>query len=114
MGETSNWISLPMGISSLKQLNEWTPANIQEYCRNIVGDKLNTLADSGFLISQTESHGAHLFGIRMPKHIDIDRLKNKLDQKGVYVSIRGNAIRVAPHVYNTEEDIDKLVSCILE
>ena len=114
MGETSNWISLPMGIEALRQLNEWGPANIQHYCRSIVNDKLEALQDRGYLWGSDGSCGAHLFGIRMPEGVDINILKQRLEDQKVYVSIRGNAIRVSPHVYNTENDIDKLVSCMLE
>jgi len=36
----------------------------------------------------------------------------KLYQKGIFVTPRGGGIRVAPHIYNNEEDINKLISGI--
>jgi len=114
MGETSNWISLPMGIEALKQINEWGPENIQQYCGSIVNDKLRELQGRGYLLGSEGSSSAHLFGIRMPEGVNINNLKQRLEDQKVYVSIRGNAIRVSPHVYNTENDIDKMISCMLQ
>jgi selenocysteine lyase/cysteine desulfurase len=33
-------------------------------------------------------------------------------KKKIIVSARGNGIRVSPHFYNNEEDIDKLVTAL--
>ena len=38
----------------------------------------------------------------------------QLAKKGIIVSARANGIRVSPHFYNTEEEIDQLVSELLK
>jgi selenocysteine lyase/cysteine desulfurase len=35
-----------------------------------------------------------------------------LAQANVYVSIRGNTVRVSPYLYNTSADIDRLFAAI--
>jgi len=35
-----------------------------------------------------------------------------LRERGVYVAFRGNAIRIAAHVYNNEADVDRLVGAL--
>lgn len=42
----------------------------------------------------------------------MDELVEKLRQEGVIVSCRDNNIRVSPHFYNNEEDIDRLVEAM--
>jgi selenocysteine lyase/cysteine desulfurase len=37
-----------------------------------------------------------------------------LEKKGIIVSARSNGIRVSPHFYNTEDEIDKLVAAAKE
>ena len=37
-----------------------------------------------------------------------------LTTANVYVSIRGDSIRVAPHVYNDDEDVDRLIAVLRE
>jgi len=39
-------------------------------------------------------------------------LFQKLHDAQVFVSLRENALRISPHLYNTERDITKLVSVL--
>jgi selenocysteine lyase/cysteine desulfurase len=38
----------------------------------------------------------------------------ELAERQVYVSVRGSSIRITPHVYNSEADIDRLVVTLEE
>lgn len=49
----------------------------------------------------------HLIGLRSNAALPPD-LSKQLAAEGVYVSLRGNAIRVSPHVYNTREECARL------
>ena len=42
------------------------------------------------------------------------KLTNQLLAKRIYVSPRGGGIRVAPHIYNTEEDILRFIKALKE
>jgi len=44
------------------------------------------------------------------KNIPSEALHQKLADAGVIVSLRGGAIRVSPHFYNTEEEIERLLA----
>jgi selenocysteine lyase/cysteine desulfurase len=39
---------------------------------------------------------------------DTEAVTAALGDAGVFVSVRGDAIRVSPHVYNDDEDVDRL------
>ena len=54
----------------------------------------------------------NLFSLGLPKEITPLKLKNRLDNENIYVSLRGSYIRVSINVFNNEEDIEKLVSVI--
>lgn len=114
VGEQSNFILVPMMIAAIEQLNEWKPLNIQEYCQSISSEAVTSLRNAGFHIEEDNYRGKHLFGIRTPEHLDIEVINQKLKAKGVYVSIRGNAIRVAPHLYNSNADFEKLLDCLID
>jgi selenocysteine lyase/cysteine desulfurase len=47
-------------------------------------------------------------GIIVFKMHNVDEIVSKLEKKRVIVSARGGGIRVSPHLYNNEEDIDRL------
>lgn len=113
MGESSNFVFVPMLSEAIRQLLIWTPKAIQEYCNSITEDFLPVLKENGFFIEDANFRGHHLFGIYLPNNISIELLKEKISNKNIFVSYRGQAIRIAPHVYSTKEDIEKLVSCFI-
>jgi len=113
VGEQSNFILVPMMIAALNQLNEWQPKNIEQYCEAISDESIKSLRQAGFHIEEDAYRGKHLFGIRIPTHLKIDEINQKLKAANIYVSIRGNAIRVAPHLYNDSSDFGKLLDVLL-
>ena len=99
----------PMLITSLKQLIAWGPLNIQDYCEEISNEAIAKLQNLGCYIEEREFRRAHLFGVYLPENMNVEKLKANFAANNIYVSFRGNAIRISPHVYNTKEDFDKLV-----
>lgn len=114
VGEHSNFILVPMLLEALKQINEWGPANIQTYCRSVTEAALKRLEGKGFHIENNDFRGEHLFGIRVEKGLNQERLKVLLAQENILVSLRGNAVRIAPHTYNSPQDMEKLVDKLLQ
>ncbi len=113
VGESSNFILTPMLSESIRQLLEWTPNAIQEYCRSITEDVLKTLPANVYFIENSLFRAHHLFGIYITNGKPVEELKKNILAKNIYVSYRGDAIRVAPNIYNTKEEIEKLVSCFI-
>jgi selenocysteine lyase/cysteine desulfurase len=111
-GEHSNFILVPMMLKALEQINRWKVSNIQEYCSSITSGAVKALREKGFWIEDENYRGGHLFGIRLPEEMNMDKVKDSFRKNKIYVSFRGNAIRVAPNVYNSEKDLQKLVSVL--
>ncbi len=112
MGETANFVSVPMATKAIQQIIEWTPTGIQEYCYTISKEALNELQYMGFTIEDDAFRGHHLIGIEIPSFINIDHLKTAFTEQKIFVSIRGNYIRVSPHLHSDKADFDNLVNCI--
>lgn len=112
MGEQSNFILTPMLQKAIEQLNEWGVSNIQNYCARMTDDPVRELQSLGISIEDERYRGAHLFGLRTPPNMDMEALADRFKKNEVYISIRGNAIRVAFNVFNDENDMDKLVEII--
>ncbi len=112
VGEHSNFILVPMLLKAIQQLNNWGPDRIQEYCQHIGQPVLQKLTEKGFIIEDEAWRSAHLFGVRLPGNMNMDDVKKSLLKHNVYVSFRGNAIRIAPNVYNTEKDFEKLYKAL--
>jgi selenocysteine lyase/cysteine desulfurase len=113
VGEHSNFTLVPMLHAALKQIVAWQPSLIQKYCASISKTSIERIKDMGYIIEEDAYRASHLFGIRIPEKVDGTSLKAQLIEEKVIVSFRGDAIRISPNVYNTEEDLLKL-SGILE
>ena len=114
MGEKSNFILIPMLTTALSQLQSWGVSNIQNYCKSIGYSELEHLQTLGFKIEDSKYRAHHLFGIRPPLNFNYQLVKEALVNEKVYVSFRGKAIRVSPHIYNSLEDMKKLTSCLVQ
>lgn len=110
VGESSNFVLTPMLITAIEQLISWQPQNIQEYCSTITKEAIKKLRALGCFIEEEKYRAHHLFGIYLPDHMNLETIKNRLIQEKIFVSYRGNAIRVSCNVYNTPEDFEKLIA----
>ncbi len=109
VGEHSNFILVPMLHQALKQLNYWGADNIQQYCKSLIQKPMISLGEMGLEIENDANRSAHLFGIKCPAD-KITAMQASLKKHRVSVSFRGNFVRVSPHVYNDEKDMQKLVN----
>ena len=111
MGERSNFALLPMVISSLRQLLEWRVDAIQATVGEMTGQIEREARRLGLEPVPAGKRVDHLIGLRSPRPLPAD-LPARLAAQRVYVSVRGQSIRVSPHVYNTEADIQRLVAAL--
>jgi selenocysteine lyase/cysteine desulfurase len=112
VGEQSNFILNPMLTDSIENLMNWGIENIQEYCKNLVDEPIQKLRNIGYRIENEQYRANHLFGIRLPENGDISLIQSRLTERNIYVSFRGSAIRISPHVYNDMEDLDGLLEAL--
>jgi selenocysteine lyase/cysteine desulfurase len=101
-----------MLTAALKQVLEWGPTTVQDYCQQL-GEQLEGLLDGSHLrMTSASERAAHLFGIRNVDHAALPSIQRELERRNVYVSLRGDAVRVSPHLYNDEADIAAFAEAI--
>ncbi|GGG87844.1 aminotransferase [Polaribacter pacificus] len=113
VGEHASFIYVKMQIAALKQLIAWSPKSIQEYCASITLDAVKELQEAGFYIAESEQRAQHLFGVELPERLNQTALKERLAEENIYVSFRGNSLRISCHLFNTKEDLKKLSTCLI-
>ncbi|NBC65224.1 MAG: aminotransferase class V-fold PLP-dependent enzyme [Bacteroidetes bacterium] len=113
MGERSQFINLPMMAEALKQVNRWTPEAIQSYCKNLCSETIRELLENGFRIENEKWRGHHMFGVRLPNRISMEKLNDTFSEHNIHVSVRGSSVRVSPHVYNDEKDVQVFREALL-
>ncbi len=114
MGEKSNFILNPMLAAALTQINTWGVDSINQYCDELLKEPLTLLQEKGYWVDEKPYRSNHLVGIRIPPKADYLTIQKALQERKVFVSFRGEAIRLAPHVYNDANDIDVLMDGLLK
>jgi selenocysteine lyase/cysteine desulfurase len=114
VGEFSNFTLLPMLNEAIVQILNWQPANIQSYCKKLSEPLVEFLEGNGYWLEKEEYRAKHLFGILLPGKVNQDHLLQRLREQKIFVSVRGKAIRISLHLYNSEEDIEALIKVLRE
>ncbi|MBI5431475.1 MAG: aminotransferase class V-fold PLP-dependent enzyme [Planctomycetes bacterium] len=112
VGERSNLHLMPMAVAALEQVLDWRVERIQEYTRALASRLVARAAPLGFVAQAEPGRAGHLLGLRAPATLELASVAERLRAAEVHVSLRGQSIRVAPHLYNDERDVDALVDVL--
>jgi selenocysteine lyase/cysteine desulfurase len=110
-GQHAAFIHVPIAIASLRQLLDWGIENIQEtiaVLTNAIEAKARAL---DFDIPGKSDLAGHMIGLTLSEK-QVAILKKRLPQNNIYVSFRGNNMRIAPHLYNSLQDVERLFDII--
>lgn len=107
VGETSNFALVPMALAALREVLDWSPPSILAYTTAINDRIVAGLEGLGLAPVPKERRGGHYLGLRSRQPFP-PQLLDRLAQERVYLSIRGQSLRISPHVFNNESDADRL------
>jgi selenocysteine lyase/cysteine desulfurase len=107
MGEFPQFVLAPMATAALEQLLAWGVDHIQRSLSLLTDYVWECATKRGYSALPRSERLGHMIGIRLPAGI-LDEVLKRLDQARIYASVRGNALRIAPHLYNNHADIDRL------
>jgi len=111
MGEKSNASQLMGASAAMEQILGWGIENIaetlqaktDEIAQAVTGNTIRPLARS--------LRAPHYLGLRFAQGVP-DGLMESLIAQNIFVSIRGDALRITPHLYTTESDISRLIDAL--
>jgi len=112
VGESPDFIRIPILNNALQQILSWNPKMIQEKIAELIEQPNRLLREQGCVIEEPQKRCSHLYGIGLPSRLSIDRVKSHFHNKKISVSFRGDVIRVSPHLYNTSDEMSQLVECV--
>jgi selenocysteine lyase/cysteine desulfurase len=111
MGERSNFALLPVAGAAIEQLLEWGIGAVSETLGAATAALEARLGELGAAASAARA--PHYLSVRFPHGLG-DEIEERLAAAEVHVSLRGDRMRITPHLYNDEEDADRLVREIRE
>lgn len=111
VGERSNFVLLPMAAVALRQLLDWGVGNVSETIGTLTDLIEEKAREQGMETIPKERRARHMIGLMLGPNAP-DDLATKLTAHDVFVSVRGGSVRVSPHLYNTESDVDRLFEAL--
>ena len=105
---TPSFISIAGIIQALKMFLDFGMENIERRILKLTDYLIETVKDLGLKL-QTPEEKQYRSGIVNFKISNPKELAEKLNGKNIVVSARSHGIRVSPHFYNIEEEIDTLM-----
>ncbi|MEZ5933742.1 MAG: aminotransferase class V-fold PLP-dependent enzyme [Alphaproteobacteria bacterium] len=111
VGERSNFALMPGSVAALTQLHEWTVPAIAETLAAKTAAIAERARHIGLAPMAANRRAGHFLGVRFPDGVP-NGLPERLADNRVYVSLRGDSLRITPHLYNNEADVDRLFAVL--
>ncbi len=111
MGERSNFALLPALQASVQQILDWGIANIEATLSHQNRALATALETRGLSTGPEADRGPHFLGALLPESAPGD-LTARLKAENIYVSKRGNRLRITPHLFTSETDIERFLSAL--
>ena len=111
MGEMSNFHLMPMAVTALEQILAWGVDNIAATLTArtaVIAERARAI---GLDSQPAERRAGHFLGLQFPQGVP-PGLLDALAREKVYVSVRGSSVRVTPHLYNTDADVERLLAAL--
>jgi selenocysteine lyase/cysteine desulfurase len=113
MGEFSQFNLLPMATAALEQVLDWGVDRVARDVGALTACIAREAGALGCIVADERERVRHMLGVQLPGGLPAD-LADRLAAARVFVSVRGDSIRVAPHLYNDERDVQRFVSVLAE
>jgi selenocysteine lyase/cysteine desulfurase len=114
MAERDHFVSLEMASIGMELMTDWGAAAIAERL-GALSDRLITGlrgADLALATPNPAARAPHVVSLTFPAGIP-PRLVADLAAEQIHVAPRLGRLRISPHVYNDEEDIDRCVEALI-
>jgi selenocysteine lyase/cysteine desulfurase len=102
---------LPMAVAALRQIQAWQVDRIGATLARLTGQIAGRAAELGIGSVPNGRRAPHYLGLRFPGGVPAG-LGERLAAHRVFVSTRGRSLRVTPHLYNDQEDIDRFFQAL--
>jgi selenocysteine lyase/cysteine desulfurase len=109
MGERDHFISMEMAAMGMELVAGWGTEAIQERLAMLTGRLAEGLRPTGVALPRTHLRAPHILCAGFPKGMP-EGLLQRLAAEKVFAAQRLGRIRISPHVYNDEADVDRFVA----
>lgn len=113
VGEKCTATILPGAVAALEQIKAWGVDDIAETLAVLNARIAAHLAQLGCRLPEDAQRCPHMFGVQLPPDYS-GNLVAELKARNIYISQRGNALRFAPHLHVSTQDVERLLKALSE
>jgi len=111
MGERDHFISMEMAAIGMEMMAEWGASAIVGRLSALTERITDGVRDSGVTVSDIRFRAPHILSLAFDGGVPAG-LVEALAADGIYVAPRLGRMRISPHVYNDETDVDRFVAAL--
>ena len=108
MGERDHFVSMEMAAIGMEMMAAWGNEPIVARLGMLTDRLADGLANSGVQVIDRKLRAPHVLSLKFPQGMAPD-LPKRLAAENVHAAPRLGRLRISPHVYNDEEDVERFV-----
>ncbi len=109
MGERDHFISMEMASIGMEMVAAWGSSAIIGRLAMLTRRLADGLRPAGAMLLRDDLRAPHLLCLSFPKGLPAGLLQRLAAEK-IYAALRLGRVRISPHVYNDEDDVDRFVA----
>ena len=110
VGQRTHFETTPMATAALRQLLDWQVPRIAATLGQVTGRIQRAVEALGLPLTSTD-RDPHMLGIGLPGETRA-AVAGALAEAGVHAGVRGSSLRVSPHLWTTDQDVQRLVDAL--
>src|SRR5262249_56119672 len=99
------------GGMGMERMAEWGSAAVVQRLQMLTQRIADGLQNTGVSVPDAEFRAPHILSLGFPKGMPAGLVED-LAGEGIYVAPRLGRMRISPHVYNDEPDVDRFVAAL--
>ncbi len=111
VGQRTKFELTPMAIAALEQIVEWRVERVAAALARRTAEIARSATELGLEPVPEDQRGPHLLGVRLPEALR-ERVLAELEDRSCFAAVRGDSLRISPHLHNTDEDVERLIDAL--
>ncbi len=107
VGERASFSNIAASVEALDMLDNWGVDTISREIKYTNQKIAKIFSERGFEVTDESDRAPHFQSARLAGY-ETCKIAGILAKQGVYVSQRGDRLRMAPHLYTDQSDLDRL------
>jgi selenocysteine lyase/cysteine desulfurase len=110
VGQRTHFETTPMAVAALRQLLDWEVERVAATLGQVTGRIQRAVEAIGLRLTSGD-RVPHMLGIALPDEAR-GAVAAALADAGVFAGVRGSSLRVSPHLWTTDQDVERLVGAL--